>query len=212
MMGRVTKKGEAKAAPKARRTGGRSARVRAAVLAATVEELKIAGHHGLSIAAVAARAGVAETSIYRRWKTVEGLVAEARFALFSENIAVPDRGSLRADLTAFLSATGRFLQTPLGWAVITSSIATPSSPSYLREVHGLWNKRFLELQPIFARAVERGDWPEARDAQVAIETLIGGIYFRALVMRQKVRRSDVSAFVDLVLGHAEPTDGQGRPR
>jgi len=183
----------------ARRTGGRSARVRSAVIAATVEEMRLAGYQGLSVAAVAARAGVAETSIYRRWKTREGLMAEARFALFSESIQIPDRGSLRADLIAFLSATGRFLQTPLGKAAITSGIATPSTPSYDREIHALWNRRFRDLHQIFDRAVARSEWPTSVDPQPAIEALIGAIYLRSLVTRQRVTRSAIRALVNTIL-------------
>ena len=87
-----------------RRPGGRSAKVKDAVVAATVAELEEGGYDKLSIAAVAARAGVHESSIYRRWKTREGLAMEATFASFASHIAVPDKGSLVQDLGALMSA------------------------------------------------------------------------------------------------------------
>ena len=55
-----------------RRPGGRSSRVRAAVLGATLEALVQGGYEALSIAEVAARSGVHESTIYRRWGTKGG--------------------------------------------------------------------------------------------------------------------------------------------
>lgn len=189
-----------------RRHGGRSARVRAAVLAAAVEELKENGYENLSITAVAARADVSHTSIYRRWKTVNGLLAEARFALFSENIAIPDRGSLRGDLIAFLSAAGRFLQTPLGQAAIVSSVTTLGTTPYVREVHLLWSRRFAALHEVFRRAEDRNEWQVGADPQPVMEALIGAVYFRIFIMRQRVRRSDVCRVVDVFLNAERPRE------
>ncbi|MFC7589155.1 TetR/AcrR family transcriptional regulator [Nonomuraea antimicrobica] len=49
------------------RPGGRTARVRAAVLEATQDELVERGFHELTMDQVAARAGVGKTTVYRRW-------------------------------------------------------------------------------------------------------------------------------------------------
>jgi AcrR family transcriptional regulator len=50
-----------------RRPGGRSARVRAAAIAATLAELAETGYSALSLENVARRAGVHKTTLYRRW-------------------------------------------------------------------------------------------------------------------------------------------------
>ena len=60
-----------------RRPGGRSARVRRAVLDAALDVLHAHGMEGLAVTDVAARAGVHETSIYRRWGTREHLIVDA---------------------------------------------------------------------------------------------------------------------------------------
>ena len=59
------------------RTGGRSARVREAILAATFSELIDSGYAALSVEAVASRAGVNKTTIYRRWPTLDDLLVDA---------------------------------------------------------------------------------------------------------------------------------------
>ena len=59
------------------RPGGRTARTRAAVFAATLNELVASGYTQASIEAIAERAGVHKTTIYRRWRTKDRLIAEA---------------------------------------------------------------------------------------------------------------------------------------
>src|SRR5262245_7609675 len=86
-----------RAAPRTR-PGGRSTRVRAATIAATLAELAESGYSGLTIVTVAKRAGVHKTTLYRRWGTRERLVLEAMLDRAGERIAVPDTGSLREDL------------------------------------------------------------------------------------------------------------------
>jgi Bacterial regulatory proteins, tetR family len=65
-----------------------------AVVTATMAELEESGYDKLSIAAVAARAGVHEGSIYRSWRTREGLAMEATFTSLASHISIPDKGSL----------------------------------------------------------------------------------------------------------------------
>ena len=84
-----------------RRPGGRSARIRQAVLDAAFAELGEKGYGGLSIEAVALRSGVAKTTVYRRWPTRDELVADALDSRSDRNEPVPDTGSLRGDLKEF---------------------------------------------------------------------------------------------------------------
>ena len=62
------------------RPGGRSARVREAVLAATAAELSERGFAAMTIEDIATRSGVHKTTIYRRWSTLSQLVADAAVA------------------------------------------------------------------------------------------------------------------------------------
>lgn len=83
-----------------RRPGGRTARVRAQVLDAVRAELAEAGHEGLTVEGVAARAGVHRTTVYRRWRDVGGLLVDVIAAAGEMDWQPPDTGSLRGDLTA----------------------------------------------------------------------------------------------------------------
>ena len=60
--------------PGSRRPGGRTARTRAAVMRAVIGELIDNGYAGATVERVAVRAGVAKTTIYRRWRSMDGLL------------------------------------------------------------------------------------------------------------------------------------------
>src|SRR5690349_18554003 len=81
-----------------RRPGGRTARVREAVLDATLAELAGRGYAGLTVEGVAARSGVHKTTVYRRWGGVEGLIADALDRGSRLPWPVPDTGTVRGDL------------------------------------------------------------------------------------------------------------------
>src|SRR5689334_17894869 len=82
------------------RPGGRTARTRAAVLAAARDELEAGGYAGLTLEKVAARSGVHLATLYRRWRTVEGLVVDLLGELGKTEIPIPDTGSFKDDLRA----------------------------------------------------------------------------------------------------------------
>src|SRR3954470_1827189 len=90
----------------AARPPGRPRRERAdkgivdATLALLVEE---GGVSGVSLEAVAARAGVGKTTIYRRWPNKEALIIDALAAL-KEPFPVPRGASARDDLIAIARA------------------------------------------------------------------------------------------------------------
>jgi AcrR family transcriptional regulator len=88
------------AAPKPR-LGGRSARVREAVLGAAFAELDEYGFGGFSIDAVARRSGVHQTTNYRRWPIREALLVYALNTRSDRDLPVRDAGSVRGELRQF---------------------------------------------------------------------------------------------------------------
>ncbi|BFO18256.1 hypothetical protein SHKM778_46440 [Streptomyces sp. KM77-8] len=106
------------------RPGGRSARIRSAVHRAVRELLADEADELLTIPVVAARAGVHATTVYRRWGSVGELLADVATSRFSDDIVVPDTGSLRGDLERYASDLAKDLNDPdtLPWC------APPSAP------------------------------------------------------------------------------------
>jgi len=138
-----------------RRPGGRSARIRTAVMEATMKMLRERGIEGLNVAEIAASVGIPESTIYRRWKSREELVVETVLGQMNESIPLPDTGSFRLDLQAFLKESAAFLQSPDGVLLTRSMFATMNqADSQARQIY--WLARFSHIGMIVERAIERG--------------------------------------------------------
>ena len=194
---------------KARRTGGRSARVREAVLRATLDALLAGGADDLSIRDVAQRAGVHETSVYRRWGTRANLILDAILSEVQAAVPVPDTGSLRGDLLALLSAIAAFITTPLGQVLLQLALRD-DLPEDGDVRDQFWAERFTTGQTVLQRARDRGELRPGVNGQLTIEMLLGGLYVRLLLTREPIDDALTEQLVDLILaGIAAP--GTARP-
>ncbi|MGD9532120.1 TetR/AcrR family transcriptional regulator [Pseudonocardia sp.] len=182
-----------------RRPGGRSARVRRAVLDATVELLERHGLDGLSVSEVAARAGVHETSIYRRWGTRDTLMIEAMLDAAGDHLPVPDTGSLREDLTTYATRLAAYLTTPLGNALDRAIAAASDAPEAGRTRTRFWDSRSELSQQMITRAVARGELPEGTDARFVIELLVAPLHFKVVLSREPIDPALPARIVDALL-------------
>src|SRR5262245_65713685 len=129
---------ERQSGPGSRRPGGRTARVRAAVLEAAGDALVDRGFADLDLADVARRAGVSKTTVYRRWRTVAGLVADLLSDMAEQSLPRTETGSLREDLTANAHLVRRTLTDPrqgrLFKAVIAGATCDVGAAAALRRL------------------------------------------------------------------------------
>lgn len=165
-----------------RRPGGRSAKVRAAVLQATLDEIAANGVAALAVADIAARAKVHPTSIYRRWKTLERLVLDAALSAAATGVPIPDTGSLRGDLTRLLKALDGHLRSPLGRGLLALSAADDPAVAAARDA--FWRRRLDHAKVLFERAKARREIAPAADPAMAIEFAIAPLYLRAIVLQR----------------------------
>jgi AcrR family transcriptional regulator len=173
--------------------------VRAAVLAATIEELAEAGYSALTLDGVARRAGVHKTTLYRRWGAREALVLEAMLEHVGERVPVPDTGSLRDDLLALASAGAATASTPAGEAVVRAVVAAGAhDPALAAANHRFWTERLAMDGEIVTRAIERGEVRPGTDPEAVIEAVLGPVYFRLLVTGEQPDRAFIELVVDLV--------------
>src|ERR1700730_7590420 len=100
------------------RTGGRSARVRESILAAALSELIESGYAALSVEAVASRAGVNKTTIYRRWPTLDDLLVDALMDWSHDALPAMDTGSIETDLLALGGQLADVLNAGVGRQVV----------------------------------------------------------------------------------------------
>ncbi|WP_254721945.1 TetR/AcrR family transcriptional regulator [Kovacikia minuta] len=93
----------------------RSAQSHQAMLQATLELLAEVGFEAMSIEAIATRAGVGKTTIYRRYSSKAELVADAIESI-REEVLLPDTGSLWGDMDALIQNAAQISLNPLGTA------------------------------------------------------------------------------------------------
>lgn len=182
-----------------RRTGGRSARVREAVLKATLRVVAEQGADAASIGEIARQARVHETSIYRRWRTKEHLILDALLDYSEEQLPIPDTGTLRDDLVAFATAVTNYLASPLGRTVARSMAVADDDVTLAATRAQFWRSRFDLARVIVDRAKSRGELPDDIDPGMALELLIAPLHFRTLLTRQPVDEQLAGQVVDLLL-------------
>lgn len=182
-----------------RRTGGRSARVREAVLKATLQVVAEHGADAVSISELARQADVHETSIYRRWPTKEHLVLDALLDYSEAKLPIPDTGTLRDDLIAFATAVAGYLDSPLGRTLVRSMAVAGDDDTLAAGRAQFWKSRLDLASAIIARAKDRGEVPTDLDAATALELVIAPLHFRALLTREPIDDHGIAQLVDALV-------------
>ncbi|MFN8016527.1 MAG: TetR/AcrR family transcriptional regulator [Acidimicrobiales bacterium] len=177
----------------------RDARADEAIVEAVVDLLTEVGFAGLTIDAVAQRAGVGKATIYRRWEGKEPLVLDA-LSTEHQKAEVPDTGSLRSDLLAYYlplaepdAQRGAIRLMP---ALAAQAAADEQIAARLRS---FVNDRRAPVGTMIERARERGEVAGDVDAELAIDLLVGPISYRLYFSGLPVDRPLVEALVDRVV-------------
>ncbi len=167
--------------PKKGRGRPRSVKSQQAILQATIELLGEVGFERLSIEAIARRAQVGKTTIYRRYKSKEELVADAIESLRSE-IVIPDTGSLWSDLDSLVKDAAQISLSAMGRKTVGAIIGTASNNSQFAQIY-----QAKYLQPrrqafavILARAKARKEIRSSIDGDLIFD-LMSGIMLYALL-------------------------------
>ncbi len=148
----------------ASRTGRpRSAAADTAILAATRQALVDLGWSKLTLSDVAVRAGVAKTTLYRRWAGKNELVVDAVAELFDE-LTLPDRGSLAADIEGVVLQFAAILARPEARSGLMAVVAEATRDEALRERirASIVDRQKRLVIAGRARAQERGELPGGR--------------------------------------------------
>lgn len=183
-----------------RRPGGRTARIRASVLEATVQELAASGVAGLSLEAVARHAGVHKATLYRRWGTRERLLLELMREQAAEAVPVPNTGSLRQDLIALAQAAVGNSASPSVEPILRAIIAELThNPAVANAAQQFWRERMALDGKIIERAVARGDIRLGTDPRAAIEAVLGPLHLRLLITGEPADAGAIETVVDLVI-------------
>lgn len=177
------------------------------MLDATRAALVELGWSKLTLGDVAARAGVAKTTLYRRWPGKSALVVDAVAVLFDE-LELPDRGSLAADVGGVVRSFAALLERPETATALMALVAESTRDPGLRDrirtaVVDRQKRLVLEGR---ARAQARGELPPdadpvaaARQADLVFDVIAGAVVHRVLVSGEPADDAWVTAFTALLV-------------
>lgn len=180
---------------------GRSEQARQAVLEAADGLLVERGFAGVTMEGIAARAGVAKQTVYRWWPSKVDVLMDAFIDDMEQHLTPPDHGDLGRDLRAHLADLAEFLTTSdpgavfralAGQAQHDSAVAVRLRTDYLVQ------QRARDELPL-RRAIERGELPAGIDLDLAVDQLVGPVYYRVLVTGGSVSRGFTDELVDRFL-------------
>jgi AcrR family transcriptional regulator len=184
-----------------RRSGSRSAATHEAILQATRELLAEGGVHHLTVEGVAARAGVAKTTIYRHYRSKDELALAVLIAMVEQLVALPETGDTRGELLAFVGGAAEILGSTLMGRVMQGLVSDLSTVPALGEAfrERVVSLRHAEVERLVERAVARGDLRAGTDPELIHELLVGPLYYRLLLSGRVLDRALAERVVDAVL-------------
>jgi AcrR family transcriptional regulator len=167
--------------PTRRRPGGRTSQIRVRVLDAVRAELAEHGYDGLTVEAVAARAGVHRTTVYRRWGDIGGLLADVLDSAGGDDWQPPDTGSLLGDLTALNQEIQAALtdQPPIVPALIAAAFRSEQAARAQRR---LWEDRYTRCGTVVDRAAQRGEVPPQTDVRQLLIAATAPLYHHLVIL------------------------------
>ena len=191
------------AVPGTVRPGGRTAKVRRAVLDATEDALAASGFHTLNMDQIAASAGVGKTTVYRRWGSPVGLVTDLLHDMAEQSLPAADTGSLAGDLRANAALVHRTLTDPRMGAVFRAVIAAAAcDEECATALRGFYRTRLEEWAPVVTRAAARGEVPAGTDALELLRAVSAPLYYRFAVSREDLHETHAERAVQAALAAA----------
>ena len=157
---------------------------------ATTQALRVAvrrmledvGYQALTIEGVAARSGVAKTSIYRRWPSKAEMVFDLMLHSSNELPPVEDQGSLAGDIDVLAGRFVVLVAGPLGRRIfpglIGDAAGDPALLERLRNTIVLDGRK--QIAQVLERSVRRGELADAEAVPDLQAVLIGSVLMLVL--------------------------------
>lgn len=171
-------------------------------------ELASVGYTALRLEDVATRAGVAKTTIYRRWPTKFDLVGDALRNITSWYGPIPDTGDVRADILLLIDRAIRLVSQDAGRALARVMTTEHGDADFERLAMQMRDESRAYRGRIIQNAIDRGDLPRDTDANIVTDSIFAPIMSRIVKWNEKIDRGTRERIVDLVITGAEHGGGK----
>jgi AcrR family transcriptional regulator len=173
------------------------------VFDAAYAELIEGGYAALSIDKIARRAGVAKTTVYRRWGSVERLVADLLADMSAVSVPIPDTGTVDADMhllaDAIADANTNPATRPLIGALVSAAARDPHAADVLAE---FFAARHAQATGVIDRAILRGELPPDTDPLEVVRAVGAPFFYRMFITREPVDHTVARLAADAALAAA----------
>jgi AcrR family transcriptional regulator len=170
------------------------------VVDAAVDAISELGFDGMTMEAVARRAGVAKATLYRRFPSKVDLALAVCEAASPAMPPTPDTGSVRDDLVEVLGALVEKLRSSDSGRIMPAMVAASSSNPEVREaMHRFSASRRSRALEVLERAVARGEVRDDVDLGLVVDMLSGPVFYRHLISGRPVSAKVLGDLVELVL-------------
>lgn len=174
-------------------------RSRRVILEAVLEELGAVGYGPLTIEAVAARAGVGKSTIYRHWAGKLALVEDA-FRTLKAPVSPPPEGPLHDRVIAVIEQIACLIEESTYSTCMPALIDAAERDANVRAFHNRFSaERRAVLVQLLHDAVASGELPAATDPAILADALVGPIIMRRLMLGEPVGPAIAREIVDQLL-------------
>ena len=180
-----------------RRGRPRSAEAQEKILAATAELLSEGGFQAVTIEAVAARARVAKTTLYRWWPNRAAVALDCVSARMAPIADEPRAGGYRKRFQRQLKATIRLLNGKQGQAILALIGAKQTDPllgkAYSEQIA---RPRRAQTRRMAQQAIRAGEIAPGTDPDLFLDAIYGPLYYRKVVSGEPVTDDFIDRIVD----------------
>lgn len=175
--------------------------VTSAITEAVLDEWAEQGYGRLSMEAVAKRAGVGKSALYRRWPSKLEMAMSVISEFSVSSATDPDTGSLRGDLRTVLGLLMEWMTHPRFSRILPDLVAEAARTPELARVNltMIGTPRRERTRPMFERAIARGELPPDTDVELALDLVAAPIYWRLTVRGVPAGAGYLDALADLLL-------------
>ena len=169
------------------------------ILDAALEMLSTGGYDRLRLDELARRAGVAKTTILRRWPSKAAVAAAAIEQLALQTADLPESGNLRDDLRALVASAVSVFTRGRGRFVPALMRESGHHPEIADLLLTMVHTRRLAYRRVLGRAIARGELDPDVDQDLMTDLLMGPIWTRLLITQVPIPRTLGDEIVDAVL-------------
>ena len=168
---------------------------------AALDELGEAGYGAFTIESVAARAGVAKSTIYRHWPDKVSLIGDAFEAAHEHAVPSLDGLTARDSLQRLLSHVAEIVMDSVFSSCIPALVEGAERDPRLREFRHRYSvQRRQPLAGLIARGVTDGEFRAGVDPELAAQALLGPIFYQRLMTSEPFDPHRAGDLIDMVLG------------